>query len=431
MVDDDRGVIEHQNVLNQATPPPGNDDAQPETTDTPIAQPHSKTGRNVVIAVGLVVVLALAGNAGYGVWKRGTAARTEAATAISNAETAWRDGPMVESEVQGVTESEKAQVSLAEAKKIFDSGSIVSPAPYLIAKQKAEQPTEEARANAAAAIKDAERAWHDAQTAVEPGSRELIESQSARDDIDEATRQFERGSAIAAAPYLQARQKASSAWDLASGITSRVSDMETKASQDRSPGLYFTLHTRYPRTSEGMGALDAALDVLVESLPGQDSSLISDDAEALAKIKKFCAKYPGKPPTSVYSTAEKRVRSAAKSEIGWLADIASNNRSWASQMRSGKRISMSVDSPDKSDARFLGRIAGTLAAVKCARYKKVLALLRGAHRLGRSSGSIHDHPVRRTGSTIYYSSGQVSRISTESRQMASKLSNARKLLKKL
>ena len=289
----------------------------------------------------------------------------------------------------------------------------------------------EARGTATEAIVAAEKALQDAQLAVEPGSQELTENQQAQAALSEAKRLRDAGFLVLASRYREAEQKAASARKTATKITDRVEALADQAAEfadsgqsDPAVDLYFKLHDRYPRTAAGRNAIELAGEVLASNLP-------SGDYDSLIKIKAFCKECPEKVPAAVYTAADKRLKSAADSSLSWQRMIVANNKSWAKKLRSGKRTTFGIQGTSKSETTELSRMIATLSAVKGTEYKKALVLLRDCSKLGQTCDKISRSPVRKTSTTWYFSSSQISRIAKLSSQMDAKLKKANALLKKV
>jgi hypothetical protein len=280
---------------------------------------------------------------------------------------------------------------------------------------------------AAASIAAARKAIAAAEPAVEPGSQELTESQKSTAALDEATLLYASGSMFDSARYDQAKTKSDQARKLALGITARVAAMADNASQadvDQAIDLYFELYKKYPRTPQGQGAIDEAANALLNSLSGGSSV---DDLDAIGT---FCTDCPGDVPSTVLDAAATDIKSIASDSLDYQSPMVSSNKRWVKALR-GKGANFTISGTDSTDTGQLSHVLGLLTAVQGDAYRSALTLLRDSSRLGEKCSKIGRSPVRKKGNASYFSSSQVNRISSYSKQMSAKLSKARGLLQDL
>jgi hypothetical protein len=285
----------------------------------------------------------------------------------------------------------------------------------------------EARTAAGDAISSAQIAWDSAQLAVEPGSPEYTESQDAAAGIAKAKSLFDSGYYVFADKYRAAQQEADRAGGLASGILGRVealnSEAEAAIPSDAIP-LYFDLAKRYPRTTEGQAAIDAAAQAL-------QNDTYTDDIQALESVAAFAADCPGEVPDSVYQVARDRVSTAARDSIASQRSIVSDNLSWATAMKKGHVVYSSAGGTYSSDTAALSSLISKLSAAGVAEYKDALVLIRDSSKLGEKCRKTANSPVRRKGSISYFTRGQVNSIQSNSKKMRTKLNSADAKLKSL
>jgi hypothetical protein len=279
---------------------------------------------------------------------------------------------------------------------------------------------------AASSIADARTAIASADSAVEPGSPELTESQKSKSELDEAASLVAQGSLIDAGPYRSAKTKADDARVIAEGITQRVATAAAAAaaaSPDDAVDLYFALATQYPRTQQGQDAVGNAATALLGNLTGTD-------LDNLDAIKDFCDKSPGTVPQTVYDAAATSIRSIANASLDQQASAVSSNKSWVKKIR-GKGVNFTISSTTSQDTDEMNHILDVLSVVHATDFHAAVTLLRDSSKLGQSCGKIAKSPVRRKGRVEYFSRSQISRIAKYSSQMAGKISKARGLLQDL
>ena len=279
---------------------------------------------------------------------------------------------------------------------------------------------------AASSIADARAAIATADSAVEPGSPELTESQKSKSELDEAASLVAQGSLIDAGPYRSAKTKADDARVIAEGITQGVATAAAEAaaaSPDDAVDLYFALATKYPRTQQGQDAVGNAATALLGNLTGTD-------LDNLDAIKAFCDTSPGTVPTTVYDAAATSIRSMANASLDQQASAVSSNKSWVKKIR-GKGVNFTISSTTAQDTGELSHILDVLAVVHATDFRAAVTLLRDCSKLGQSCGKIAKSPVRKKGRVEYFSKSQINKIATYSSQMAGKISKARGLLQDL
>jgi len=123
-----------------------------------------------------------------------------------------------------------------------------------------------AKEAAAVSIAAAKVAVQEANTAAEPGSEALDESQKSEAALDEARSLYSEGYLVRIGRYRAAASKADEARKTARAITAEVEALAADASiadSNEAVGLYFALYEKYPRTHEGRAALPRASEVLL------------------------------------------------------------------------------------------------------------------------------------------------------------------------
>lgn len=286
-----------------------------------------------------------------------------------------------------------------------------------------------AKGAAAASIGSARKAIAAAQLAVESGSPEVAQSQKSKAQLAAANQLYAQGSVFSAGPYRSAKVRADQARAYAQSITKRVADMQKDAAatsaNDANAGIaiYFALAKQFPRTPEGQAAVDKAANVLLGTTGNSDIS-------TLESIKHFSETCPGEVPASLNDAAATSIASLAESSLGGQQAVVSSNRRWVKGIK-GKGVSFTVAGTSGTDTSDLSEVIAMLPTVQATRYRGALTLLRDSSKLGEKCGAISRSPVRRSGTTRFFSMSQVNQVNSLTKAMAAKLARASQLLNNL
>jgi hypothetical protein len=281
-----------------------------------------------------------------------------------------------------------------------------------------------AKAAAASSIAAARTAITAADPAVEPGSAELTASQKSTSALAGATSLYAQGSVLQPGPYRDAKVKADQARKIAVGITAGVEAMATAASSasgEDAIAQYFALYQKYPRTPQGQDAITRAAGVLLDGL-GSGSAV--DDLDS---IDAFCTTCPGDVPSTVFDAAATSLKSIASASLDSQTPIVSSNKSWVKKLR-GKGANFTISGTTAADTSQLSHVIGILPDVQGEPFGSALTLLRDCSKLGERCSKIGRSPVRKSGSSRFFSVGQVNQIASLSKQMGAKLAAASGLL---